>query len=550
MHLSEIYVTIDNIEDYVEDMIMRASIIQSYLESSSTAMAYTRACIPGPNPDESTDESTLNDLTVKVDTFLYQSRSVKVIAAKVIHSLEELKTRSMSLSSASSQDFEDCQDLITELASLIRQLGEYLHQTKNIETENMLSMASFRSQLSEFCSQYLPNTTYTEPFSVFHQKISLISSKLSHILDLATSLKSIVEFSRSPAPWELRSEELKKSSQVHFFAEEELGRLKHDIHERVAQLRLRDQTLEEQSVKIELLESRTRDANAKANRITELQRAVEAGKSRERELAGAMETQMREAYTLQSERDRWKRVADERQAAISPGEQEKGERKERTVATVREVESLRLEIDGLQGAVRFLHDDNHRARLGNPKEEYMAWLWTPLMQQSPNDGEHRKRKELKKEGIDVLDSLLDLVNDAQFVDLGKLPKNKLSWRPAKEKNAWLCERQREIWTMWSSRLRNFCDKGFYELRMADGERDAQVFPYVSKALQEYDATKPSGGDIMNGAAKQPRPSAFDSGVAGLEDGDIQQAVSAQDERQGWGSRLDIGSAVASFVPRI
>ena len=59
-----------------------------------------------------------------------------------------------------------------------------------------------------------------------------------------------------------------------------MRRLKDESHERARLIAIRDQTLEEASVKIELLESRMRDATKKNERITELEHKIEEAKKR------------------------------------------------------------------------------------------------------------------------------------------------------------------------------------------------------------------------------------------------------------------------------
>ena len=63
---------------------------------------------------------------------------------------------------------------------------------------------------------------------------------------------------------------------------------------------LRDQTLEESSVKIELLESRMRDASKKNELITELEKKILEAKAREAQLAESIESQNRELVALGS----------------------------------------------------------------------------------------------------------------------------------------------------------------------------------------------------------------------------------------------------------
>ena len=128
---------------------------------------------------------------------------------------------------------------------------------------------------------------------------------------LASDLGMTQEFERAAAPWVLRSQELKSSKTVPVDAEEEIRRLKEDNHERARLVAMRDQKLDEASVKIELLESRMRDATKKNERITELEMKIEDAQRREAELKESIESQNKEITTAEAEREKWKKIAED-----------------------------------------------------------------------------------------------------------------------------------------------------------------------------------------------------------------------------------------------
>jgi dynactin 1 len=255
-----------------------------------------------------------------------------------------------------------------------------------------------------------------------------------------------VEFERSPAPWVTRAHDLKSMKVISVDAEEEIRRLKDDIHERATQIKLRDKAIEESAVKIELLESRMRDAMRKGECINELEKAIEQSKAREKDLAEAIDSQVREIQTLEGELDRWKKTANERQilGAVDSGDRAGAEL---AVATAREIDALKRERDSLQGAVRYLREDNRRLRIaeGNTTQ---SWLFEPLT--PPKSHKQQREQLVVAEGHDLLAELLNLASNARIYDLSRQPKNRLAWRPAKSTPRFHVSKQAEDYKAWAS----------------------------------------------------------------------------------------------------
>ncbi|KAI9666908.1 MAG: hypothetical protein M1831_001413 [Alyxoria varia] len=547
-HLSEAHLTSDSLDEYAEDVLMRTMLTQSYLENTATALSFTKAMLPLPedsngNAESSDTAAPSNDFANEAEILISQTRSAKVVAGKAVTSITELKARSMSLTKETSSTSDECDNLSSSLATLTLQLGTHLRRTidqsESAETPEDADTDGYpdtpirtllRTSLSDFCKSHIPDTTSSTPFPILRTHLRHITERLSRILDLCADLTNTLEFERGPPPWELRAAELKHAKLTSISTEEELKRLKDDIHERATQLRLRDQTLEEQAVKIELLEARTKDANLKANRITELQRFVDEGRRREKDLMDAMTAQTVDVQNLKGERDRWKRVADERQPVAasdddsysgSGGEnettddagaghaarrQKRKNRKalgDRAVATAREMEALRLEVTGLQASVKFLYSDNRRVRLARPDEAQMNWLKEPVVLSSRERWELHAKNTFaaprstaarndagpagdKEDAIPTaadrrtkanahLTRLLDIALSTPFpADLSVLsataPENRLKWRPAKQKSEWKCARAREQWEAWKGEVAEIVAGPGVLRKSADGVR--------------------------------------------------------------------------------
>ncbi|KAB8346370.1 hypothetical protein FH972_023412 [Carpinus fangiana] len=446
-HLSEVHIPEDDLEAYADDILVKAALIQSYLENTAASLSFVQTLIPD-GEDQDGELDSLDLFKRQVDGLIGHSRSAKVVAGKAFAALTELKDRSMALGQGQSEEqFEQTQHAVQIITTMSRQLGMVIRKSLDLEpdADDVSPRSAIRTAISQFAATIGDSS---DPVPAFTSKLQGASTQLSAILSLTSDLSIAVEFERPPPPWIQRSEELKSSKALSISAEEEIQRLRDSVHERATQLRIRDQTLEEQSVKIELLESRTRDANAKANRITELQRLLEDGKSREKQLEDAIDKKFHEIDSLVRERDRWRQEAHERKPSNEQNDAGDGDSRgsERAVATAREMDALRTEIEGLQGAVRYLRDDNARQSFAKID---MAWLAEPLpgAAKVPTEAE-RRHNDLRREGTDLCVMFIDAMANAQLIDLTSLPKNKLEWRPAKEKAAWRVAKQGEAWEEW------------------------------------------------------------------------------------------------------
>jgi dynactin 1 len=246
-------------------------------------------------------------------------------------------------------------------------------------------------------------------------------------------------------------------------ADEELRRLKNEINEVSTALGIKDKTLEEQSIKIELLESRMRDASKKAVLLKELETKFEAVQTRERELLDVVKKQSRDLQRVEAERDDYRTRLEKPKRTSGSSDSVTGTTgfvsgdNAASLLVARENESLRVEIASLQAAVRFLRDDNCRARLLDPSSvqrinNVRSWLDTPLVRpriSDNNDFDGPRGSECH----DVLTHLLRLTKDSKFVDLKRIipPEgaNRLAWRPLTSTPRYHILRQREKFEQWS-----------------------------------------------------------------------------------------------------
>ena len=228
-------------------------------------------------------------------------------------------------------------------------------------------------------------------------------------------------------------------------AEEELRRVKEEHQEARRTIAQRDEHLSTAILKIETLESRMRDAQANIERIAALQAELEASGQEVTSLKEDIEKQDRELKDLESERDKWKKIASDSRA-YADGADAAGAKagQERAVATAREMDELKNNIESLQSAVRYLREDNRRARM--TEQPKLDWLAEPL--KKPASMAEQRKNLVLSEGRDVLGEVVKMVSSANVFDFTSLPKDKLAWKPARETPQYHAAKAREDMMAW------------------------------------------------------------------------------------------------------
>jgi dynactin 1 len=480
-HLAEVHIS-TGLASYADDVHMRAVVMQSHLESAASAISATTAMVQIIIPSQGDEDELARHFNRKADSVITQTRSARVIIGKAVRALEDLKTRSLSLPLDTIQSFEDCESSTQELADFSRHIGDdlftLLHEEGRNEPYTYLEVQStvHRTTATLFAS------SESDLFSTYSNKLRALTNALVDLAALTSDLEITQEFERASAPWIVRSQELKSSKTVPVDAEDEMRRLKDDNHERARLIAMRDQTLGEAQVKIELLESRMRDATKKNERITELEIKLDVAKKSESELQDSVESHRKIMAQLEAECEKWKKVAEDAKAiGIIPAGSTAGQ--ERAVATAREMEALKTEIASLQAAVRYLREDSRRARLADSQS--LAWLEAPLTQ--PKSKAEKRRDLVLAEGNDVLNELLNLTKTAKVYDLSQMPKDRLAWRPAKHTPQYHVAKQRDGFEAWNSWRKEVEQKG-----KVLAERDAnRGVGMVKRAAVQVDLKLPS-----------------------------------------------------------
>ncbi|KAI1805769.1 dynein associated protein-domain-containing protein [Daldinia bambusicola] len=447
-HLGEVHIS-QGLESFADEMQMKTVLMQSHLESAATAFTITKDMVQRVVPPNGEEDELAQHFAKKAEAVITQTRSAKVIISKAVRSLEDLRARSLALTPDTVDAFEQCEAASQELAEMSRKIGVDLHALLSEEgraepfTYPEVQSAVHNTVVTAFSSDE------SDLFSTYLSKLRTLSGQITDLAAVCADLSQTQEFERSQAPWILRAQELKALKTIPIDAEEELRQLKEHYNEARRTIALRDENLSTAALRIETLEARMRDANAKASRMADLEAQLEDAKKLMESLKKDIEQQDREAKTLEADRDKWKKIAGDSRAygdeTGSNGSRAKAGQ-ERAVATAREMDALKNDIASLQAAIRYLREDNRHARA--TEQARHDWLAEPL--QKPAPVMEQRKALVAAEGRDALGELLKLATSAKVYDLSTLPKDKMAWRPAKATPQYHAAKQAEDYATWSS----------------------------------------------------------------------------------------------------
>lgn len=441
-HLGEVHIS-DDLESFADDMYMRAVLMQSHLESAATDFNTLQGMVQRIIPPVNEEDELAQFFVRKADAVVTQTRSTKVIAGRTVKALEDLRMRSLALSPETKEVFQQCDTISQELSDLARNIGHDLHQLLHEEGRaEPYTYEEVQSRVQKTVFS-VASSDESDLFATYLNKLRALTTQITDLSQLAEDFTQTQEFERSTAPWILRSQDLKAVKTIPVDAEEELRRIKEEYNEARRAMAQREEALSTAMLKIDTLESRMRDATAKANQITDLELQIEKSQQIVASLKEDIEKQDRELKTLEADRDKWKKIAGDSRAFNEAAAGTKAG-KEMAVATAKEMDTLKDEIVSLQSAVRFLREDNRRARL--TEQGGYDWLAEPLTKPTPVA--EQRRQLVVAEGRDVLGELLKMATSAKVYDLGSMPKDKLVWKSAKSTPQYHAVKQMEDLAAW------------------------------------------------------------------------------------------------------
>ena len=450
-HLASLHIK-DSLAASASEMLMQASLIQSHLDSTSSALGSCRSLVQShvPVPRSEGSESDESNLFTQLDSIISSIRSARVVVNKTHRNVTDLQSRSLALGPSHLELLTSAESLTAKLTVFGRRAGEKIQSLFGEEgREESVTLSEAELLLTRLsASIFGSGSSETTPFDTLTAYLASLITQLNELSDISANLENTQEFERPAEPWVTRSATLRATKLTSVDTEAEVARLTEIVRERSLLVRSKEQELEEQSVRVEMLEARMAEATKRSSALADLETSIAALQNEKATHQKSLAEAETRVTRLRKERDDWRKSAEENKPDPTAT---KTMATEMGGASKVELDRAKLRIDSLESAVCYLQKQSA------PKSSSdLNWLATPLISR-PSKPVQRQRA-LQAEGKNAFSELLKLVTEAKPVALSSMPENRLAWQPAAHTAKWRAQKKKEDWAVWREWERDLLDR--------------------------------------------------------------------------------------------
>ncbi|KAF9260836.1 dynactin [Marasmius fiardii PR-910] len=298
-----------------------------------------------------------SELLEPLQTLLDKSKSVKASSRKLVKRLEDLIHDSSALKETLISRMESlsnkCQELVNFGISLAQQTLKHVGDARSAKVPFQLTtIVGFAKELASTTTgiNYKPGTLWWEAVG---ETVTQLVQEGGKLLPSILEAENVVKITGIP-PWVTRVEEIKASLAVNLEAERKVAQLNDEIQGLVRSLKVKDQSIQELGVKIELQDRRMEAAKKQGDTIVDLEAELAKVRKQEKAYEEAMEQLQADLDALEQDNAKLKTMsaAQERQPT--------GAQVTETEPVIENLEQAQLvELnESLRNTVRFLRMEN------------------------------------------------------------------------------------------------------------------------------------------------------------------------------------------------
>ncbi|KAJ3503186.1 hypothetical protein NLJ89_g8547 [Agrocybe chaxingu] len=362
-HLAEAY--FDGFEtDLAERELGYVTAFDHDLDMFAASIALTRTSVSSLIKEEEIvlemggydiDQELFNPLV----TLLNRCKSAKTVSKKMIKRLEDLAQDSAAVKPHLIPQMQNLSNYVEELVNfgiaVAQQIMPHLRDVRSSKTAFQLTTILAvvkQSATSTVAKDMKPGAS---PWDA-------IGDSIGHLIEESTKLvqpilgPENVQKITGTAPWVSRIAEIKAALAVNVEAERKVASLNDEMQALARSVRTKDQTIQESTVKIELMERRLEAVKKQADAIVELENELIKARKQERAYEEAMEQLQADLDALEQDNAKLKTLTagQERQAAGPQVPEPENVPIEGSLETSHLLE----QIEALRGTVRFLRNEN------------------------------------------------------------------------------------------------------------------------------------------------------------------------------------------------
>lgn len=423
----------DSHETKAMELLTSVSTIESFTDVIAAQSQYLNKAAQsnmGPAQDEDEESVTFGK---RMDQIGIKARTIKYISGKLLHAVGDLRARSMCLGESIWPLFEDAERCAEAAAQASQRMGETVMEEFNrIDRDEPLSYTGLVDLMTTVARSTNPAGALgtDNAFDILAKQLQSLQAKIDDLNTKTADISSSIEFEKSPAPWTVRAREVKAQKILSQDLQEEMARLKSRIQEQTIIIGEKEKQLEEQQVKVELLESRAKETKMKDDGVKAMKEEIEKLRAEHATTAENLRRLEGEYQEVVVSRDTQKRELETiKQGDLSVGQGlALGTADDSTLLHFKaETDLLKGELASLQACVRFLKAENLKLRIpsGQVGMEAVEHAWLdPSHLQMGSRIDHGQ--DLRVESKEAFAGLIGMAKAAKPVKLKARSAHSLS----------------------------------------------------------------------------------------------------------------------------
>ncbi|ORY88624.1 dynein associated protein-domain-containing protein [Leucosporidium creatinivorum] len=309
-----------------------------------------------PDVEREDGDANIDDSLFKpLQNLVNQARNAKVVTKKLLRRLDELVSNSSALALEHAQGFETLAYNSSAIASAAAKLAtDTSHYLTDVRTSKQpFQLSAVLAIAKEIAATELGKQTQ-RPLEEINALLAQLVEDVGTTLATAGDGESVVKLAYDP-PWIARVAELQQNAAINVDAERKVVKLNEEMRDLVREMRIKDQSHQESSVKIELMEKRMEAVKKQGEAMTELEAELGKAKKQTQDYEDAMTVLQKDLDDMEAELNKVKQVAAtvDKQGAARAGEGD-------PISYEGNMETSYLieQISSLRGAIRFLRSEN------------------------------------------------------------------------------------------------------------------------------------------------------------------------------------------------
>ncbi|KAF8893676.1 dynein associated protein-domain-containing protein [Gymnopilus junonius] len=299
------------------------------------------------------------ELFEPLGVLLNRCKSAKTLSRKMIKRLEDLAQDSSAVKPHLIPQMKALSNYIAELVnfgiSLAQQIMPHLKDVRSSKSSFQLTTilgVVKQSATATVAPEMKPGAS---PWDAIGEVVSHLIEESTKLVQPLSEPENVLKITGT-APWVTRIAEVKAALAINVEAERKVASLSDEMQALARTLRTKDQTIQESTVKIELMERRLEAVKKQADAIVELEGELSKAKKQERAYEEAMEQLQADLDTLEQDNAKLKSLTagQERQTTG----QQQAEVENVPIEGSLETSHLLEQIEALRGTIRFLRTEN------------------------------------------------------------------------------------------------------------------------------------------------------------------------------------------------